>query len=109
MKFNYTPLEVLAIIEHVQKCLKRTFSDEEIQNGILRDLIIEEDYDIIKVVSTYHIYPLKYPKFLTKRGSQQNSRLTLGKTTKLCLRPICHVLADARSQSTMPLSTTHLG
>ena len=82
---------MLAIIEHVQKRLKKTFSDEEIQSGILKDLITEEDYDIIKVVSTYHDYSLKYP-ISTKKGSQQNARLTLGKTMKLCPRPICRVL-----------------
>ena len=54
-KFNYTPLEVLAIIEHIQKRLKRTFTDKEIQDGILKDLITDEDYDIIKVVSTYQV------------------------------------------------------
>ena len=46
-------MEVLAIIEHIQKCLKRTVTDDEIQNGILRDLLTKEDYDIVKVVSTY--------------------------------------------------------
>ena len=52
-KFNFTPLEVLAIIEHVQKRLNKTFTDEEIQNEVLKELLMEEDYNIIKVVSTY--------------------------------------------------------
>ena len=29
------------------------FSQEEIEAGVLKDLIIKEDYDIVKVVSTY--------------------------------------------------------
>ena len=48
------PLEVLVVIEGVQKCLKRTFTLEEIENGILKDLIIEEDYDLIRVVTIDH-------------------------------------------------------
>ena len=41
------------MIEHVQKHLKHEFTLEEIEAGALKDLITEEDYDIIKVVSTY--------------------------------------------------------
>ena len=47
------PLETLAIIEHVQHRLDRTFTPAEIEASILKDLITDEDYDIIKVVSTY--------------------------------------------------------
>ena len=47
------PLETLAIIKHVQCRLNRTFTPAEIEAGILKDLITDEDYDIIKVVSTY--------------------------------------------------------
>ena len=54
-KYNFMPLEVLAIIEHIQKRIGRVLSDTEIQEGALKDLINEEDYDIVKVVSTYPI------------------------------------------------------
>ena len=47
------PLEVLAIIEHVQKQLGKEFSPAKIKNGVLKDLITEADYDIITVVCTY--------------------------------------------------------
>ena len=50
-KFHFTPLEVLAVIEGIQLRLKRTFSAEEIESGILEDLIIESDYDVLRVVS----------------------------------------------------------
>ena len=29
------------------------FSPDEIENGVLKDLITEEDYDMVKVVSTH--------------------------------------------------------
>ena len=44
-------LEVLAVIEGVQKCLKRTFTCDEIESGILKDLVTDEDYDLVRVVS----------------------------------------------------------
>ena len=47
------PLEVLAILEGVQKCLQCTFSAEEIESGILEGLLIESDYDVIRVVSIH--------------------------------------------------------
>ena len=50
-KFHFTPLEVLAVIEGIQLRLKRVFSAEEIESGILEDLIIESDYDVLHVVS----------------------------------------------------------
>ena len=45
------PLEVLVVIEGIQKHLNQTFMPEEIENGILKDLIVEEDYDLICVVT----------------------------------------------------------
>ena len=50
-KFHFTPLEVLAVIEGIQLRLNRVFSAEEIESGILEDLIIESDYDVLRVVS----------------------------------------------------------
>ena len=50
-KYHFTPLEVLIVIEGIQKRLDRQFTLEEIENGILKDLIIEEDYDLIRVVT----------------------------------------------------------
>ena len=47
------PLEVLAILEGVQKCLQHTFLAEEIESGILEGLLIETDYDVIRVVSIH--------------------------------------------------------
>ena len=47
------PLEVLAILEGVQKHLQCTFSAEEIKTGILEGLLIETDYDMIGVVSIH--------------------------------------------------------
>lgn len=48
------PLKVLAILEGVQKRLQHTFLAEEIESGILEGLLIESDYDMIRVVS-FHI------------------------------------------------------
>ena len=42
------------VIEGIQKHLNRTFTPEEIENGILKDLIVEEDYDLIHVVNIAH-------------------------------------------------------
>ena len=42
---------MLAVIEGIQLRLKRTFSAKEIESGILEDLIIESDYDVLRVVS----------------------------------------------------------
>ena len=56
-KFHFTPLEVLAVIQHIEKRLDRTFSPEEIENGVLKDLITEEDYNMVKVVSTHSKNP----------------------------------------------------
>ena len=46
-------MEVLLVIEQCQKRLKREFSPEEIEAGILKYLLIESDYDVITAVSTY--------------------------------------------------------
>ena len=51
----FTPLEVLAIIEGVQKGLGKQFSTEEIEQGMLKDVLIDEDYDLIQVVSSIMI------------------------------------------------------
>ena len=51
MQLHFIRLEVLAIIEGIQKRLDRTFTPEEIESGILEDLIIEDDYNIERVVS----------------------------------------------------------
>ena len=55
-KYHFTPLEVLIVIEGIQKHLDRQFTPEEIENGILKDLIIEEDYDLIRVVTIYSAF-----------------------------------------------------
>ena len=39
------------MIKGIQKHLNKTFTPEEIENGILKDLIKEEDYDLICVVN----------------------------------------------------------
>ena len=51
MKFHFTPLEVLAVIEGIQLRLKCTFTAEEIESGVLEGLIEESDYDVLHVVS----------------------------------------------------------
>ena len=48
-------MEVLAVIESIQKHVGRKFSPEEIESGILKDLITNADYDIIRVVRTLNI------------------------------------------------------
>ena len=50
-QLHFTPLETLAIIEGIQKCVGRTFSREEIESGVLEDIIVEEDYNLDRVVS----------------------------------------------------------
>ena len=44
-------MDTLAIIEGIHKRLGRTFSKEEIEAGILENLIEEEDYNLERVVS----------------------------------------------------------
>ena len=58
-KFHYTPMEVLAVIESIQKRVKHKFSPEEIESEILKDLNTEADYDIIRVVG---VIPLSFFK-----------------------------------------------
>ena len=51
--FHYTPLEVLLAIEQCQKRLQRVFNPGEIKAGVLKELLMETDYDIVTTVSTY--------------------------------------------------------
>ena len=46
-------MEVLAVIESIQKRVGRKFSPEEIETGILKDLITDADYDIIQMVRIF--------------------------------------------------------
>ena len=50
-QLHFTPLETLAIIEGAQKRVGKTFSREEIESGVLEDILIEEDYNLDRVVS----------------------------------------------------------
>ena len=56
-QLHFTPLEVLAIIEGVQKRLDKKFMAEEIERGVLKDVLIDDDYDLARVVSC----PIKFP------------------------------------------------
>ena len=47
-------MEVLAVIKSIQKWVGRKFSPEEIETGILKDLITDVDYDIIRVVCIFN-------------------------------------------------------
>ena len=53
-QLHFTSLEVLAIIEGVQKRLDKKFTVEEIEQGVLKDVLIDEDYDLTRVVSSHH-------------------------------------------------------
>ena len=59
-KFHFTPLKVLAVIEGVQKRTGKTFTREQIESGILKDIITNEDYDVIRVVSRSNIASLRF-------------------------------------------------
>ena len=59
-KFHFTPLEVLAVIEGVQKRTGKTFTREQIESGVLKDIITDEDYDLICVVSRSSIASLRF-------------------------------------------------
>ena len=50
-QLHFTSLEVLAIIEGVQKRLDKKFMAEEIECGVLKDILIDEDYNLTRVVS----------------------------------------------------------
>ena len=50
-QLHFTPLETLAIIEGVQKRVGKMFYREEIESGILEEILIEEDYNLDCVVS----------------------------------------------------------
>ena len=74
-QLHFTPLEVLAIIEGIQRRVGKTFSREEIESGILEKIIIEEDYNIECIVSCIwthfylildllHIWTLSYRDIL---------------------------------------------
>ena len=56
------PFEVLTAINHTQLRLNRIFTVEEIQSGILADLMIEEDFNFEETVSL-HFYKLKFASF----------------------------------------------
>ena len=55
-QLHFTPLEVLTIIEGVQKRLDKKFTANEIERGVLKDVLIDEDYDLTRVVS-FHRNP----------------------------------------------------
>ena len=55
MQLHFMPLEILAIIEGVQKRLGKKFTAEEIEQGILKDVLTEDDYDLARVVGFYFI------------------------------------------------------
>ena len=46
---------MLAIIEGVQKRLGKKFTVEEIEQGVLKDVLTDDDYDLVQVVSLYFI------------------------------------------------------
>ena len=50
-QLHFTPLETLAIIEGVQKHVGKTFSKEQIESGVLEEILIEEDYNLGRIVS----------------------------------------------------------
>ena len=54
-QLHFMPLKVLAIIEGVQKRLGKKFTAEEIEQGILKDVLTDDDYDLVRVVSLYFI------------------------------------------------------
>ena len=49
------------MIEQCQKRLDREFSPAEIEAGILKDLLIESDYNLVTAVSTYLEYSANFP------------------------------------------------
>ena len=51
-QLHFAPLKVLAIIG-VQKRLGKKFTTEEIEQGVLKDVIIDDDYDLVRVASLY--------------------------------------------------------
>ena len=53
-QLHFMPLEVLAITEGVQKRLNKKFTAEEIEQGVLKDVLTDEDYDLTRVVSSHH-------------------------------------------------------
>ena len=56
MQLHFIPLEVLAIIEGIQKRTGKIYSREEIESGILEKVIIEEDYNIERIVSRFQMH-----------------------------------------------------
>ena len=48
------------MIEGVQKRTGKTFTREQIESGILKDIITDEDYDLIRVVSRSNIASLRF-------------------------------------------------
>ena len=45
---------MLAIIEGVQKRLGKKFTAEEIEQGVLKDVLTNDDYDLVRVVSLFY-------------------------------------------------------
>ena len=56
-QFHFTPLEVLAVIEGVELRTGKKFTPEEIEGGILEDILTEADYDVLRVVSIVLLSP----------------------------------------------------
>ena len=65
-QLHFTPLEVLTIIEGVQKRLAKKFTAEEIAQGVLKDVIIDDDYDLVRVVSLYILLTTKYLRLCSR-------------------------------------------
>ena len=53
--YHFTPLEVLVVIKGCQRRTGQTFTSEEIENDILKEHLVAEDFDLARVVSTYFI------------------------------------------------------
>ena len=48
------------MIEGIQKRTGKTFTREQIESGVLKDIITDEDYDLIRVVSRSNIASLRF-------------------------------------------------
>ena len=55
---NFTASDAVKVLLNIERRLGRKFSRDEIESGVLKDLLIEEDYKIEKVVSSHLISAL---------------------------------------------------
>ena len=78
------PLEVLAVIEGVELRTGKKFTPEEIEGGILENILTEADYDVLRVVSVAYLSPSNVPALVSRSTSLSNVQFLTFSVHRFC-------------------------